>query len=139
VNTIETPVALDPPATGVHRTARGETIIAPHVVEKIASRAAAETPGVAEVVPSESGRLRRFLHVAGEAEPTSASAEMVEEVTIALTVHVAYPQPVFATAEEVRKNVVAEVRRQTGLEPAEVDVSVPKLVVNPFRARPRVR
>jgi uncharacterized alkaline shock family protein YloU len=139
VSTTAAAVELDPPATGVLRTTRGETIIAPQVVEKIASRAAAETAGVAEVVPSQSGRLRRFLHIAGQAEPTSASAEMVEEVTIELTVHVAYPHPVFATAEEVRENVVAEVRRQTGLEPAEVDVIVPRLVVDPFRARPRVR
>jgi uncharacterized alkaline shock family protein YloU len=139
VSTTEAPVELDPPAAGVLRTSRGETIIAPNVVEKIASRAAAETPGVAEVVPTESGRLWRFLHVTGDAEPTSASAEMVEEVTIALTVHVAYPQPVFATAEHVRENVIAEVRRQTGLEPAEVNVTVPTLVAHPFRARPRVR
>jgi uncharacterized alkaline shock family protein YloU len=90
-------------------------------------------------VPSEAGRLRRFLHVAGDAEPTTASAEMAEDVTIALTVHVAYPEPVFATAEHVRDNVIAEVRRQTGLEPAEVSVTVPKLVVHASRARPRVR
>lgn len=121
------------------RTTRGETVIAPQVVETIAQRAAGQTPGVAEVVP-DGGGLRRFLHIGGHTQPTSASAEIAQHTTdVTLTVHVAYTAPVFETAEQVRANVMRELRRQTGLEATRVDIVIPKLVVGGFRARPRVR
>jgi uncharacterized alkaline shock family protein YloU len=122
----------DPPMQG-----RGETVITPKVVETIAARVAAATEGVAEVVPG--SRLGGFLQIGGP-PPASASAKVDQTSTeVQLTIHVAYPAPVFATAGRVRTNVVAELRRQTGLEPSRVDITVPKLVVDASRPRPRVR
>ena len=121
------------------RTSRGETVISPQVVETIARRVASQTAGVAEVVP-DGGGLRRFLHIGGDTQPTSASAEIAQQKTdVTLTVHVAYLAPVFETAEQVRANVMRELRRQTGLEASRIDIVIPKLVVGGFRARPRVR
>lgn len=121
------------------RTSLGVTTIDPEVVEKVATRAAAETEGVAEVVPS-GGGLGRLLHVGGEKDPASASADVEREsTTLDLTVHVKYPEPALTVAESVRRNVIARVQQLTGLTVEEVNVTVPQLVVGGVRPRPRVQ
>ena len=132
------PVRPSTPAS-LH-TPQGETTIEPGVVEKIATRAAAETDGVAEVVPGGAGLGRILPGASHDKEPTSASADVHRDTTtVDLTVHVRYPEPAMTVAERVRQNVIARVHQLTGLTVDEVNVTVPQLVVGGRRPRPRVQ
>ena len=117
-------------------TSRGETIIAPAVVEKIATRAASEVDGVGGVV--ETGLSRLLPWTVGDS-PASASAEVgAETVSVDLTVNVLYPQPVAAVTNAVRAQVVRRLDELCGLRATEVNIAVPALVVPPKGARRRV-
>ena len=111
-------------------TGRGETIIAPNVVEKIATRAASEVDGVGGVV--ETG-LSRFLPWSiGDRSPARASAEVgAETVSVDLTVNVVYPEPVSQVTNRVRDQVTRRLAELCGLRTTEVNISVPALVVPP--------
>ena len=77
-------------------TPRGETIIAPAVVEKIASRAASEVDGVGGVVEAGLSRLLPWSVGSGP-QPARAAADVrAETVSVDLTVNVLYPEPVAA-------------------------------------------
>ena len=118
-------------------TSRGETIIAPTVVEKIATRAAAEVDGVGGVV--ETGLSRLLPWTVGGASPAQASAEVgAETVSVDLTVNVLYPEPVAAVTNEVRAQVVRRLAELCGLRATEVNIAVPALVTPPRRPRRRV-
>ena len=118
-------------------TSRGETIIAPAVVEKIASRAASEVDGVGGVV--QTGLSRLLPWTVGEAGPARASAEVGgETVAVDLTVNVLYPQPVAAVTNRVRVEVSRRLAELCGLRTTEVNIAVPALVVPPRGARRRV-
>ena len=118
-------------------TSRGETIIGPAVVEKIATRAASEVGGVGGVVPTGLSRLLPWT-VGGDA-PARASAEVgTDTVTVDLTVNVLYPQPVAAVTNEVRAQVVRRLSELCGLRATEVNIAVPALVTPARHARRRV-
>ena len=118
-------------------TSRGETIIAPAVVEKIASRAASEVDGVGGVV--QTGLSRLLPWTVGDAGPARASAEVGgETVAVDLTVNVLYPQPVAAVTNRVRVEVSRRLAELCGLRTTEVNIAVPALVVPPRGARRRV-
>jgi uncharacterized alkaline shock family protein YloU len=118
-------------------TSRGETIIGATVVEKIATRAAAEVDGVGGVVQTGLSRLLPWT-VGGDA-PARASAEVgTDSVTVDLTVNVLYPQPVAAVTNEVRSQVIRRLSELCGLRATEVNIAVPALVTPARGARRRV-
>lgn len=118
-------------------TSRGATVIAPAVVEKIATRAASEVDGVGGVVQTGLSRLLPWT-VGGEA-PAHASAEVgAETVTVDLTVNVVYPEPVAMVTNGVRAHVTRRLAELCGLRATEVNIAVPALVVAPRGTRRRV-
>lgn len=118
-------------------TTRGETIIGPTAVEKIATRAASEVDGVGGVV--QTGLSRLLPWSVGHDAPARASAEVhTDTVTVDLTVNVLYPQPVAAVTNEVRARVIRRLSELCGLRATEVNIAVPALVAPPRGARRRV-
>ena len=118
-------------------TSRGETIIGPRVVEKIATRAASEVDGVGGVV--QTGLSRLLPWSVGAGSPAQASAEVgTDTVTVDLTVNVLYPQPVAAVTNEVRAQVIRRLSELCGLRATEVNIAVPALVAPERGARRRV-
>ena len=118
-------------------TSRGETIIGPTAVEKIATRAASEVDGVGGVV--QTGLSRLLPWSVGNDSPASASAEVsTDTVTVDLTVNVLYPEPVAAVTNEVRARVIRRLSELCGLRATEVNIAVPALVTPPRGARRRV-
>jgi uncharacterized alkaline shock family protein YloU len=139
---VTTQVPVDPGATGnlpkaALVTTRGETIIAPAVVEKIASRAASEVDGVGGVV--QTGLSRLLPWTVGGDSPARASAEIGgETVTVDLTVNVLYPEPVAAVTNQVRAQVTRRLAELCGLRATEVNIAVPALVTPRRSTRRRV-
>ena len=118
-------------------TSRGETIIGPTAVEKIATRAASEVDGVGGVV--QTGLSRLLPWSVGNDAPARASAEVsTDTVTVDLTVNVLYPQPVAAVTNEVRARVIERLSALCGLRATEVNIAVPALVTPARGARRRV-
>ena len=118
-------------------TSRGETIIGPTVVEKIATRAASEVDGVGGVL--QTGLSRLLPWSVGDGSPARASAEVgAETVTVDLTVNVVYPQPVAVVTNGVRDHVTRRLAELCGLRATEVNIAVPALVAPPRGARRRV-
>ena len=130
------PVTAELPASPLV-TSRGETIIGPTVVEKIATRAASEVDGVGGVVQTGLSRLLPWT-VGGES-PARASAEVgTDTVTVDLTVNVLYPRPVAAVTNEVRTRVIRRLSELCGLRATEVNIAVPALVTPARGPRRRV-
>lgn len=118
-------------------TSRGETIIGPAVVEKIATRAASEVDGVGGVL--QTGLSRLLPWSVGDDAPARASAEVgTDTVTVDLTVNVLYPQPVAGVTNEVRSQVIRRLSELCGLRATEVNIAVPALVTPPRGGRRRV-
>ena len=126
----------DVPTAGLV-TSRGETIIAPAVVEKIAQRAASEVDGVGGVVETGLGRLLPWT--VGHPSAARASAQVgAETVSIDLTVNVVYPEPVAAVTNRVRSEVTRRLAELCGLQATEVNIAVPALIAPARGARRRV-
>lgn len=118
-------------------TSRGETIIAPLVVEKIATQAASEVEGVGGVV--QTGLSRLLPWSVGTDSPARAHAAVGDgTVQLDLTVNVLYPQPVATVTNQVRDRVSRRLAELCGLRATRVDISVPALVVPAPGARRRV-
>ena len=118
-------------------TSRGEPIISPLVVEKIASRAASEVDGVGGVL--ETGLSRLLPWSVGDGSPARASAEVgAETVTVDLAVNILYPEPVGVVTNGVRAQVTRRLAELCGLRATEVNIAVPALVVPPRGGRRRV-
>ena len=101
---------------------RGATTVADRVVAAVAGRAAAEVPGVG-------GAARRVLGVAVD----TAGPDRVPHVdvtvageTVALDIRlsVAYPAPVRAVTEQVRRHVAERVETLVGKKVGVVDITV---------------
>lgn len=119
-------------------TSRGQTIISPAAVEKIATRAASEVDGVGGVVETGLSRLLPWS-VGSGALPARASAEVgAETVTVDLTVNVVYPQPVATVTNRVRAQVTQRLLELCGLRATEVNIAVPALVAPDRGGRRRV-
>ncbi len=117
-------------------TPRGETMIGPTVVEKIASRAATEVDGVGRVVRTGLGRLLPWV---SDDAPAQAAADVDRDtVAVDLTVNVRYPEPVGRVASNVRDHVVQRLAAFTGLTATEVNIVVDDLVVEHRQGRRRV-
>ncbi len=125
-----------PEATTGLLTPRGETIIGPMVVEKIASRAATEVEGVGGVVRTGLGRLLPW--VAGDSSAQAAADVHEDTVAVDLTVNVRYPEPVATVTGNIRAQVVQRLASLTGLTATEVNITVDELVVERRSSRRRV-
>jgi uncharacterized alkaline shock family protein YloU len=125
-------VAQAPPTADLPRaglvTSRGETIIAPGVVEKIATRAASEVDGVGGVVETGLSRLLPWSVGAGGLPAHAAADVGSETVSVDLTVNVLYPEPVAAVTNRVREQVSRRLAELCGLRTTEVNITVPALV-----------
>ncbi len=119
------------------QTQRGETTIAPLVVEKIASRAATEVDGVGGVVRTGLGRLLPW--VAGDSSAQAAADVHQDTVAVDLTVNVRYPEPVRSVTANVRQRVVEQLASLTGLVATEVNIVVDELVAERGGTRRRVQ
>lgn len=111
----------------------GVTTITDRVVERIAGQAATE-------VPFAGGSARRVLGVAvGEDReqdrPHVAAHVQGGTVTVDVTMSVVYPEPVEEVAQAVRRNVEQRVATLTGLDVAQVDITVTSLLLH--RTPPR--
>jgi uncharacterized alkaline shock family protein YloU len=142
VTTAQIPLTVQDPTADLPRaglvTSRGETIISPGVVEKIATRAAAEVDGVGGVVQTGLSRLLPWS-VGSDASAARASAEVdAETVTVDLTVNVLYPDPVAAVTNRVRDQVSRRLIELCGLRATEVNIVVPALVAPADVRRRRV-
>lgn len=126
-----------PAATVGLQTPRGETTIAPLVVEKIASKAASEVDGVGGVVRAGLGRLLPW--VADDSSSPEAAADVHQDtVAVDLTVTVRYPEPVRRVTDNVRDQVIKRLAELTGLTATEVNIVVDEMVVERRHGRRRV-
>jgi uncharacterized alkaline shock family protein YloU len=140
VTTAQIPLTVQDPTADLPRaglvTSRGETIISPAVVEKIATRAASEVDGVGGVAETGLSRLLPWS-VGSSTAPARASADVsAETVAVDLTVSVVYPEPVAAVTNRVREQVIRRLSQLCGLRATEVNIVVPALVA-PVRGRRR--
>ncbi len=126
------------PRTEELATERGETVIAPTVVAKIARQAASEVDGV-EV--SAAPGLRGLLSKVGGGSAAGGSSASVGSRRAALDLHVSviYPRPVRAATAEVRHHVRSRVQELTGYEVGDVDIVVDALPAPTRRDAGRVR
>lgn len=98
---------------------RGRTEVSDRVVSKLARMVAGEMAGVS--VAGQAGGLPW-----GGSSGGTVSGELA---TIRLTVTIAYPAPIRATAERLRQHVAARITELTGLGVSRVDLKVASLTV----------
>jgi len=116
------------------RTEHGTTTIADNVVAKIASLAAREVSGVAELGGSVSGAISGVMgRITGsssnEPRTSGVSVEVGEtQAAVDLTLKALYPASIHEVADAVRQNVRDRIESMTGLEVVEVNISVVDLL-----------
>lgn len=125
----EAPVDHDPGA-------RGRLHIADRVVERVAGHAVSG-------VDSATGARRQLLgHSLGatdeQTRPRVAAEVNGEVVAVRVSLSVAWPQSIRAVTDRVRRAVVDDVHRTTGLTVGQVDIDVPT-VLTETAERTRVR
>jgi uncharacterized alkaline shock family protein YloU len=111
-------------------TEQGKTSIADSVVEKIAGLAARQVSGVHQMGGKAGrafGALKSALPV-GSDEPSPSQGVKVEvgerEAAVDLDLIVEYGISIVDVSEAVRRNVIREVERMTGLKVTEVNIAV---------------
>lgn len=104
---------------------RGRTTVADRVVVKVAQHAAEQIDGTG-------GVRRRKLGVPLSSDRHADVATDIDGDLVVVRVRLAvqWPHPVRTVARQVREHITSEVYRITGREVAEVDVSVPRLLVS---------
>src|SRR3954452_15350265 len=103
---------------------RGVTQIGERVIERIAVHVAGEVQGVWSVPVS---GIRRMLVWRGTQHSADAASES-EWVTIDLELAVESPRPIAPVTAEVRRRVMAEVTRLTGMTVESLSITVPQLI-----------
>jgi len=119
------------PDTRTEQESRGRTVIAERVVERIATRAAAE-PGP---VTGPGGGLPGLRGSAVRPRVTASVRGRVATVRVALGV--TYPAPVRTITRRVREQVRNRVREMTGIDVRQVDIAVARLPEENDRRRVR--
>ncbi|MFI9818153.1 Asp23/Gls24 family envelope stress response protein [Saccharothrix variisporea] len=116
------------PARLADDTAQGKTTIASSVVQKVAGIAAREISGVYALgggVQRAFGALIERIPGAGTATTTGVTVEVGEkQAAIDLDIVVEYGAGIVDLARAVRRNVITNVERITGLEVIEVNIAV---------------
>src|SRR5919199_2966501 len=115
-------------------TSQGKTTIADTVVSKIAGMAAREVSGVYQLgggVARAFGALRE--RIPGSGGPNISQGVSVEvgerQAAIDLDIVVEYGVAIADLAQAIRRNVINAVERMTGLEVAEVNISVDDIYI----------
>ena len=107
---------------------QGQTKIADVVVQKLASLAAREVPGVRSLGGGTArtlGALRGRIPGAGTSQGQGVTVEVGErQVAVDLDVLVDYGVSIPELAREVRQNVITAIEEMAGLEVVEVNISV---------------
>jgi uncharacterized alkaline shock family protein YloU len=112
---------------------RGTTTVAERVIVAVAARATAEVAGIG-------GAARRVLRIPVEGRNADGAPQVEVAVAgdlVALHVRlsVAYPTPVRAATEEVRRHVAERVRELTGKTVGVIDITVVSLPLPAVPAR----
>jgi len=113
------------------QTEHGSTTIADSVVSKIASLAAREVEGVADLGGTLSGALGSVVgRIRGNERNTAGVGVEVGQTQAAvdLTMKVTYPASIHEVADAVRQNVIDRIQGMTGLDVVEVNIAVVDLV-----------
>lgn len=113
------------------QTEHGSTTIADSVVSKIASLAAREVEGVADLGGTLSGALGSVVgRIRGSERNTAGVGVEVGQTQAAvdLTMKVTYPASIHQVADAVRQNVIDRIEGMTGLDVVEVNIAVVDLV-----------
>ncbi len=109
-------------------TEQGRTTIASTVVQKVAGIAAREIAGVHAVgggVSRAFGALRERIPGAGTSTTAGVAVEVGEkQAAVDLDIIVEYGASIVDLARAVRRNVIGQVERMTGLEVIEVNIAV---------------
>lgn len=109
-------------------TSQGKTAIADGVVSKIAGMAAREVSGVYKMGSGASrafGSLKERVGGGGPSVQSGVAVEVGEtQAAIDLDLVVEYGVSITELAQSVRRNVIGNVERMTGLEVTEVNISV---------------
>ncbi len=111
-------------------TDRGVTSIDESVIAKIASLAAQEVDGVAQLGGTISGALSKVVgRIRGDEHQTAGVGVEVGErqAAVDLSLMVLYPASIHQVAQSVRENVISRIEEMTGLEVVEVNVAVTDL------------
>lgn len=109
----------------------GTTTIDDGVVAKIASIAAREVDGVAELGGAISNALGNVVgRIRGNEHKTVGVGVEVgsKQAAVDLSLKVTYPVPIHEVANAVRDNVIDRIQSMTGLEVTEVNVAITDLV-----------
>jgi uncharacterized alkaline shock family protein YloU len=117
----------DPLPPGAGSRSRGHLVLEKRVVERVAAQAASE---------SDSGRTGGvsggFLGFGTRTDLNALPATTVELVgrtaTVRLDLTVAYPTPIRAATDRVRRRVMSRVEALTGVEVTRVDITVTALM-----------
>lgn len=110
---------------------RGTTTIDDAVVSKIASIAAREVDGVANLGGALSGALAGVVgRIRGDEHKTAGVGVEVgsRQAAVDISLQTVYPATIHEVAESVRQNVVDRIQSLTGLEVVEVNIAVTDLV-----------
>jgi uncharacterized alkaline shock family protein YloU len=138
-----TTVAPTGPTAPAGRTGPGKVSINDRVVEKMASRAAAEIPDAGGAAARILGREIAGAAVLGGRETSLDSLPRVSAevdgsvVVLSLSISVRWPAPVPEVCDAVRQHVRDRLAELTGLTVAEVSITVTDLITR--AAAPRVR
>ncbi len=112
------------------QTDQGVTSIDESVIAKIASIAAQEVDGVAQLGGTISGALSKVVgRIRGDEHQTAGVGVEVGErqAAVDLSMMVLYPASIHEVAQSVRENVISRIQEMTGLEVVEVNVAVTDL------------
>jgi uncharacterized alkaline shock family protein YloU len=117
-----------PDSSTLLQSTQGTTKIADVVVQKIASLAAREVPGVRDLGGGTSrtlGALRGRIPGAGTSSGQGVTVEVGErQVAVDLDVLIDYGVAIPELARVVRENVITAIEEMAGLEVVEVNISV---------------
>ncbi|WP_026531474.1 Asp23/Gls24 family envelope stress response protein [Arthrobacter sp. H41] len=119
---------MNPPTPGtIEPSQRGTLTVAQKAIEKIASSAASEVPGI-------SGSTGGFLGVGTRSDETARPKVDVQLsgliATIRISAGVQYPTPLRTATERLREHVRQEVSARCGVEVRQVDIDIDELVTS---------
>lgn len=120
-------MATDEATRGLPRpalTGRGRLVISQHVMEQLASQVASE---ISQAGGTSGGLLGIGAHTDLSARPAAKVELSGQQASVSLEIALAYPAPLAATTDRVRRHVVTKVSALSGVEVTRVDIDVTSL------------
>lgn len=120
------PVAADVTSQADAAAGTGRTVIADHVIAKVAGIAARDVPGVHALGGGAARALGAIRQAIGNQDLSQGVGVEVGERQVAadVSIVVEYPQPMKAVADEVRAAVRSAIEDLVGMEAAEINVTI---------------